>query len=324
MPNGRNIIVRLGTGRFGGPYDRPRLRRQWPVAIAVNRPETVRGLIRVLIHRLEAVRDQASLAAGNPSADTIHDARVASRRAAAVLGILEIGGILRHSDTHGIKKRLRKMRRRGGVVRDLDVFLQGLSTAMRPEEKRQLERWQLHITQRRAIAVRLFIKSALAVSADARLDQYSTQLSRMDAVVLGDALYAGIHGILRAASKKAKTHLKRAMRERSIPTAHRARIAVKRLRYLYELCDEAKIIAVRTLLARLRNFQSIAGDLNDCASAVRRLGELHTPATPGKPSDYAAVARLVKVRQSRIRRLTGRMLTAARFLLEGSRPKSRS
>ncbi|MGC8625399.1 MAG: hypothetical protein ACP5VQ_09060, partial [Phycisphaerae bacterium] len=110
MPDRKNISVRPGTRHPVSLYAGHNLRRESPVAIAVNSPETLRDLIGVLIHRLVTVRDQAALAARNPDADAIHDARVASRRAAAVLGILVTGGILQRSDAGAIKNMLRKMR----------------------------------------------------------------------------------------------------------------------------------------------------------------------------------------------------------------------
>ena len=318
MPDEKNISGCPATCHRGGPYNRCIRRYQGPAAAAVKEQKILRSLFRVLTYHLVAVRDQAARAARNPEADAIHDARVASRRAATVLGILAAGRILRRTEARGIKKTLRKMRRQGGVVRDMDIFLQSLSTAGRPGEARQLERWQHHIMRQRAMAVRFFIKSAVAVCVDARLARSLMQLYRMDAVVLRKALFSGMQWRLDAARKKAKKKLRLVMSEESIAATHQARISVKSLRYLYELCTEAKIISDRTLLARLRNFQTLAGNLNDCAMTLRRLDELRTSNAPSEPSGDAVVTRLMNVQRSRISRLTKQVRSAVQSVLESS------
>jgi CHAD domain-containing protein len=316
MPDEKNISGCPATCHRSGPYSQRIRRHQGPAAAAVKDQKSLRSLFHGLTSRLEVVRYQAARAVRNPDADAIHDARVASRRAAAVLGILAAGRIVKRSEARGIRKTLRKMRRHGGVVRDWDILLQSLSTTRRPGETGPLERWRHYILQRRSMAVRLFIKSAMSVCIEARLARLPTQLSRMDAEVARKALYSGIYWHLRAARKKAKKKLRRAMSEQSITATHQARISVKSLRYLYELGTEAKIISVRTLLARLRNFQTLAGNLNDYAMAMRRLDELRTAIVPSEPSGDAVVTRLMNIQRSRIARLTKQVRSAAQSVLE--------
>lgn len=83
------------------------------------------GLLRHLDELLEELHDNVPKAIKEFDADGIHDARVATRRLKAAMGLLE--PVLSGNRRKAFEKVLKKLRRRLGPLRDLDVMIEHLS-----------------------------------------------------------------------------------------------------------------------------------------------------------------------------------------------------
>src|SRR5690242_18171024 len=83
------------------------------------------GLLRHLDELLDELHDNVPKAIKDFDADGIHDARVATRRLKAAMGLLE--PVLSNNHRKSFEKVLKKLRRRLGPLRDLDVMIENLA-----------------------------------------------------------------------------------------------------------------------------------------------------------------------------------------------------
>lgn len=83
------------------------------------------GLLRHLDELMEDLHDNVPKALKDFDADGIHDARVATRRLKAAMGLLE--PVLTDDHRKSFEKVMKKLRRRLGPLRDLDVMIDNLS-----------------------------------------------------------------------------------------------------------------------------------------------------------------------------------------------------
>lgn len=177
-------------------------------------------------------RLDASLAAarGTPSADDVHDLRVAAAR---LIAWLEIGG------RRALRDDLRWLRRAAGEVRDLDVIL----------ERHSATEWGAVLHHERAERARAFA----GIAGSHRVEGLMTGL-RCVPVPDADAARARV---ARLESRLSKAGARLESEPFESESLHRLRRRARRLRYAYEwLGDDAKPLAV--LQERLGELQNLA------------------------------------------------------------------
>ena len=208
--------------------------------------------------------------------DAVHDARVATRRLRAALGILESLGP--HPHLAEARALARRASRALGRVRDLDVGLQLLEDLERraPTSAQAAAYCRQELVRDRTSARRRLVR---------KLDQLS--LERLPLL-----LRVGIPRLGRALAHRAREQaddVTGAVGHASgvyFPRrAHAARIEIKKLRYLIEFHDPSD----REALKVLRKAQEVLGDIQDrevVRRMVRRFGDL-------QPSPQVDLAPLV-------------------------------
>lgn len=216
----------------------------------------------------------AALAAAVPRAlegevEGVHQARVASRRVREALGVCAAS--LDPQVADGARKRVRRVTRALGPVRELDVsaalFAEHVQThVVDPTAAVSVRR---SLASARSAALRR-AKRALTPGRQARL------LAVLDAAVAtpahGTALLAAIDA--RVASRVDRVHdaLRHAGTLYVPERLHLVRIAVKQLRYATELAGEARRARVTSRLAALRSVQDLLGRAHDLHVLSERLG----------------------------------------------------
>jgi CHAD domain-containing protein len=224
------------------------------------------ALARTLSRRTEALAGPLHDALKG-DVEAVHDARVATRRLREVVPIVTVG----HEDKKSarLQRRLRKLTRALGPVRELDVALQlfddregrkrspgvaALRTHLRGERDKAFERLQRAFDQPRAerLLGRLAklderLREGPETASDAELERARRALAGSAverARQLGDAIAAAGAIFM-------------------VDRVHEVRIAAKRLRYALELAGELRLVPTGALVNRLRRVQEVLGDLHD-------------------------------------------------------------
>lgn len=232
--------------------------RRTPVAVVERR-------LRVLDRRLpDAIAGDV---------EGIHQARVASRRLREAVPVMAAG--LSGVGQHKLERRLRRVTRALGPVRELDVVLADVTVLC--------ERWPQTRSACVALQQRLRAKRhRLLIDARGRLSGQRLRRLREHVGTLMDRLRAAgdegwtdalaVHLTRQAEGLVAAVDAAGALY--AVEALHAVRIACKRLRYALELADETGAAAVSRLLGRLKGMQDILGRLHDLdvlASYAREL-----------------------------------------------------
>ncbi len=217
------------------------------------------GATRKLRTLLTRVEQQFNAAAANPeNAEAIHGLRTGARRLAQALTLFEAGN-------RAMRRRLKKVGRACGSLRDLDVIFEVLRSARAGRSRRFQEDLKGHRAEalhkltrklRRWKRRRIFEgwrKSLRARRSRQAVCQHVARLMR-DFFEQGD----------RAAE-----------RGRSYREIHRFRILAKKLRYALELTEPPN----SSKLGLMRGLQDHLGALNDCVVAAGIVSGVRT-ATP--------------------------------------------
>ncbi|MFB3852773.1 MAG: CHAD domain-containing protein [Vicinamibacterales bacterium] len=236
-------------------------------------------LRRAVARRLEA------LAANLPEARAgdvraVHDARVASRRLRAALPLLieSRGG----GEGSRLRKRLRKLTRALGRVRELDVVAEGLGRieAGRPDLARPVARMRKAAFAERAVRRRAMIK----VLDRAEKERLGAKLSALVEEALtaenGDGHARTLSIRLARTSERLVAAARAAGDDYSPRLLHTVRIAAKKLRYGLELAGEIWALRTGSDVSRLKALQDTLGELHDSTVLLARSGSLpaRTPA----------------------------------------------
>lgn len=204
-------------------------------------------------------------------AEAIHQLRVWTRRASAALAMFKPA--LPNSDRKGMKKTLRKVRRRAGAVRDCDVHAQRLQTQeaavpdrifavlkkQRREARQRLKAWRRRLQHNDTFHVR----SQRLLESVAWPKRHSTREPPTFAAFCRERLQP----LAAAFFDLAESDLK------DDKTLHALRIAGKRLRYALELAPS--VIPDRTfqdLYQRLDEVQDRLGEVVDQIAAIGHIG----------------------------------------------------
>ena len=263
-----------------------------------KRPTVAETLIRQRVQTL--IRVLPSARQGDP--DSIHQARVATRRLREVLPLVQSGWRGRK-----LRRKVRRLTRALGPVRELDVAIQTLDTFTGEAPRAALTHLKQVVRQERR---RLFTAMARDV---ARVDL--DKLRRRAAAAARRS--TGIDTAARAA--------RRAVRLQSaIDSAgsiylpdrlHQVRIAVKKLRYALELGRSAGRSRANTYLRTLKTAQDLLGRMHDLEVLITRVRAVQGATEPPTLSLSADLDRLVRRLETDCRQLHGHYMSTRKALL---------
>jgi CHAD domain-containing protein/CYTH domain-containing protein len=228
-------------------------------------PRSARLVALSLIEDLARERDRLG---ASKDSETLHDFRVALRRARSWLRALEpwlVGSL-----PNAAIKRLRRMARESNAGRDAEVFLSWLATTeghLSARDRRAVT-WLIERFQRQEREAESELESRLKRDFQRTRDRLEERLAlyRVEAHVhagVREPLFSAVVAtLLRELAEDLRRRLKRVRTVDDITESHQARIAGKRLRYLLEPIAQ-QVAAGPALLAQLRSLQDTLGELHD-------------------------------------------------------------
>ena len=258
-------------------------------------------------------------------ARALHRTRIASRRLREVLPILQLDADV----TRKLNRRLRKVTRRLGALRDLDVLLlliAGLQESGRHDEQ-LLSRLATAVSEERAEErERLFAKLPTA-----DLSRIAGKLGNIARGLKADKHSSPARG--RHATQRWRWAVEARLTRRASELAtavdaagavylperlHAVRIALKKLRYAVEVSTEiAAAPAARATsdLRTLKHGQDVLGRLHDVQVLIDRVRQLQAPLAPLDIAARRTLDALVTSLENDCRRLHARYMRARLALL---------
>jgi CHAD domain-containing protein len=245
---------------------------------------------------------------GNVSA--IHHTRVASRRLREVLPVLQLD-----SDVSGkLRRRMRKVTRRLGPPRELDVLLLLIDELRRSRRHsaRALKLVRDEVTQaRRALSVELHAKGT-----ESDLKRVARKLGRVseglqappDTAAQLRAMRWAIDARIVRRSEALTTTIANAGQVYLAERLHAVRIAVKKLRYGMELSVEAAGERDSSDLRALKRAQELLGRMHDLQVLIDRVRRVQGALTPPDLVLWREIDALVISLENSCRRLHGRYM----------------
>jgi CHAD domain-containing protein len=245
----------------------------------------------------------------------VHQARVATRRLREAVPVLGAGTA--SSQAGKARRKIRRLTRALGSVRELDVALRMLDELARGERvpRNAVEEVRAHVLSER----------------DERRAEMLERLDRVNAEKLGRRLSSVAEGLEDAGEEAWRTVLsarllKRALRlSEAIEAAgqlyqpdrlHDVRIAAKKLRYGLELAAEGGAPAATPLVRTIKRAQELLGGLNDFHVLLTHVAAVQASPAADREGLHTALAALASHIEGECRHLHGRYLTSAPALLE--------
>lgn len=235
-------------------------------------------------------------------AESVHQLRVSSRRAAAALRLAR--------DCIPEKKRnralviLREIRRSAGTPRDLDIFLETVHTAAINESAKAFLAG--HVAHQRVIAF-----TSLQTRTHARREELAQLTTLLPAAVdAGDVPFARLFARNARQTMRDFNATVESVRSNTDPAhLHQVRIQAKRLRYLLELGDTERLAS---LIAFIEKLQGILGRWHDTQAVIPRLETAMIAATAVNGAAGSPVSRGIESLIRTNRRIEQRELAAVR------------
>jgi CHAD domain-containing protein len=266
--------------------------------------------------RLQALRDAAARTTTRADDEAIHDVRVATRRLGAAVGLWR--GVV-GSDVHrAAARRLRRLRRRLGAARELEVHVASLRARMSDETlatRLALEELVRRLVERRDRArrraarrtrprriARLMVQlgeargalAAMGVRPDPPAERTAGE-SAPSTVLASDPLAEARRRVARRAAV-VRRRVAGALEHRDDDALHRARIAVKQWRYAAEALRAATGDDSRETERELKAVQESLGDIHDAAALRDLLRRVAARRDPEGSHATAATLRTVAER----------------------------
>jgi CHAD domain-containing protein len=237
----------------------------------------------------------------------VHRARVASRRLRELLPVLQLD----QAATRKLTRRLRKVTRGLGSVREADVLLllidelhesgrHHLPALLRVREAMEIERTQLqdHLPAKSAAAeLKRLTRKLTAISAELEAGD-DTPVDRAWRWALDARIVRRAGAVKRAIRDAGALYLAERL--------HRVRIALKKLRYAVELAAEASGRQTTPELRALKRAQELLGRLHDHQVLIDRVRQVQASLVPPDVTAWRDLDTLVASLDDRCRRLHAR------------------
>jgi CHAD domain-containing protein len=222
-------------------------------------------LAESLARRVEALEEHLAPALAGDG-HGVHQARVATRR---LREIVPVAADVRRGRGARLMRRLRRLGRALGPVRELDVALLLLDARAAGRAAPGAVALRAHLAERRGAAFAALTEAwdpARARRLLARLKRLRDDLRELPQTAAGvlrprlrRTLAAGV--LDRAARLRTAVDASGALLV--VERIHAVRIAAKRLRYALELAGELRLVRTAALVSSLRSVQDVLGELHD-------------------------------------------------------------
>jgi CHAD domain-containing protein len=275
-----------------------------------------------LRRRVNVFSDQSKrIDEGN--ADALHRTRVSSRRLRELLPVLRLDG----RTTRKLDRRLRRVTRRLGAIRDLDVLIDLIGELQRDRRysKNALRSLQTAVEAKQR-AARDALNGKLSTQ---KLQKITRALKRAAKQVDGDdgetnqavkhRLLKTTVWVIEARAARRATRVQQAIEAAGtvyVPAPlHQVRIALKKLRFALELSAEVKNESASREITVLRNAQGLLGRLHDLQVLIDHARELQTSRVESEPGRWRDFASLIRVLERDCRTLHARYVRTSPSLL---------
>lgn len=245
----------------------------------------------------------------------VHQARVATRRLREAVPVLGVGATRRPAEK--AQRKIRRLTRALGTVRELDVALHLLDELARNERvpRVAVEEVRAHVLAERDERRAAMLKRLDKVDAD----KLHRRLSSV-AEGLADAADEGWRTVLSTRVLKRASRLAEAV-ESAGPLyqperLHEVRIAAKKLRYGLELAGEGGAVAATPLVRVIRRLQELLGGLNDFHVLLTHIAAVQASPAASREGLHTALGSLSSHIEGECRHLHGRYLTSAPGIVE--------
>ncbi len=239
------------------------------------------------------------------SDEALHQARVASRRIREVLPLFAGG---RPGRLQKLRKRVRRITRALGPVRELDVELKALAELVEcyPSARIGIEFVREQILSDRQAARDAMVKRVDAIDIDKLDRRISTWLTetRPDPPTTDPAAWRAILAARVSRRTEAlRTAVGRAGGLYLPDRLHAVRVAVKKLRYVLELVQESRIARSTRPIKRLKAVQDNLGRLHDLEVLTERARNAQTSVESRSRRPIVEIDRVIRLLEDECRRL---------------------
>jgi CHAD domain-containing protein len=279
----------------------------------MNNPRT-RVTTRLLQQRARALKRYLPAAiAGDDHG--VHQARVATRRLREAVPVLTTG--LKRSKAANASRKIRKLTRALGTVRELDVTLHllGELTEAGNLPRTALEEVRAHVVAERDSRRAVMLERLEGIKADKlgrRLVSVAEALETSDDEGWREVLSARLVTRARRLREAADAAGQMYDPER----LHDVRIAAKKLRYGLELASDSGVAAAAPLLRSIKKSQELLGRLHDLQVLQSHVSAVQAGPAADRPGMHAALETVARSIEDACRHLHGRYLASAAALRE--------
>lgn len=248
----------------------------------------------------------------------VHQARVATRRLREAVPVLT-AGVKAGGKTARAKRKIRRLTRALGTVRELDVTMHILDElARRPEIPRNaLEDVRGHVIGERDERRKVMLERLEGVNSQKlsrRLHAVVAALAEGDANAWRLTLSARI--LKRA--KRFSTAVHEAGHIYAPERLHQVRISAKKLRYALELAADGGVAAAQPLVSELKRTQDTLGRLHDLQVLQHHVAEVQTAPPIRRTGADGGLDAIARALEAECRHLHGKYLATYPRLLEAS------
>jgi CHAD domain-containing protein len=239
-------------------------------------PPTV-PLCRYVDRLVGKLRRRVPAALQDGDSKAVHESRVSTRRMRAALELL--APVVPAKLVSPLRKTSRRLRRRLGDMRDLDVMLDSVQSLQKRTKHAAAARWvDAHLRDARTRARRKAQKKRTAAELLQRLSDWPPLREQVVTIagILDGLMISSLRSQWDAFAAKADaraTNLFEA-NDGQVTNPHELRIAGKMLRYTFEMLDQAGH-ALPPLVGRtFKRMQTALGDWHDCVVLAERIMRL--------------------------------------------------
>lgn len=249
-----------------------------------------RGTASLLDTRARALRRYLPAAVAGDDRG-VHQARVASRRLREAVPVLSTG--LKNSKSKKAARKIRRLTRALGAVRELDVTLQLLDELAMAEDlsRPALQDVRLHVVAERE-RLRETMLTELADVDSAKLDRRLAQVSEAIAADTEGAWRQALASRLLKRTRRLADRIETAGQLYAPEHLHQVRIAAKKLRYGLELAADAGVSGAAVQVRTVKRAQATLGRLHDLQVLQAHVAAVQAApqARPASHEGLAAVA----------------------------------
>jgi CHAD domain-containing protein len=258
-------------------------------------PQRTRSTVRKLSRLMSKLAEK-------PAPEKIHKFRTSSRRVEVLVSDM---AETRSGNDKKLLKILRRLRKKAGRVRDLDVQSAALRSLKIPQEPGRKSQLMRTLAEERAKRERKFSKS---------LDKQTLAEVRKRLKRTAASLEISGSADPLALARQKLNDLEVDQGAITEPTLHQFRIAAKQARYVAELAG--KDAEATRLITQLKHLQDVIGDWHDWVQLADKAEKLF-----GGVQDSALVAALRNITRAKFRQAVN-TLTETRAALTGKKPVS--